>query len=102
MIDSSHPASHLTGQGRLGRLEAALRRDLAPALLVVEDESARHAGHAGARDGGETHYRVEIVSEKFANLSRVARSRLVHELLKGEFDGGLHALSLKLRSPGEM
>ena len=87
---------------RLFRIEAVLRHDLAPLALHVEDESARHAGHAGARAGGETHYKVSIVSEKFAGLARVDRSRLVHTLLKGEFDRGLHALSLSLRSPGEI
>ena len=87
---------------RIGRMEALLRPALAPVALSIEDESARHAGHAGAQAGGETHYNVEIVSEKFQGLSKVARSRLVYDLLTGEFGAGLHALSLKLRSPDEM
>ena len=87
---------------RAGRLEHMLRSEFAPVMLAVEDESALHAGHAGARAGGETHYRVTIVTERFAGLKRVERSRLVHNVLSREFVGGLHALSLILRSPSEM
>ena len=87
---------------RLARLEAVLTAAFSPLALTVQDESSRHAGHAGARTGGETHYHVTIVSKNFINLSRVDRSRIVHNVLKGEFEGGLHALSLSLRSPGEM
>ena len=87
---------------RAARLEHALRAEFAPVLLAVEDESALHAGHAGARFGGETHYRVTIVTERFTNLKRVERSRLVHNVLSREFVEGLHALSLILRSPSEM
>ncbi len=87
---------------RAGRLEHALRAEFAPVMLAVEDESALHAGHAGARAGGETHYRVTIVTERFNGLKRVERSRLVHNVLSREFLGGLHALSLILRSPNEM
>jgi BolA protein len=65
------------------------------------DDSARHAGHAGAAPGGETHFTLKIISERFSGLSRVARSRAVHETLGEEFQTGLHALSLELRSPGE-
>ncbi len=86
---------------RLRRIEAVLQAELRPSLLEVEDESARHAGHAGARAGGQTHYAATIVSERFSNLTRVDRSRLVHTLLAREFETGLHALSLKLRSPSE-
>jgi stress-induced morphogen len=67
----------------------------------VVDESARHAGHAGARPGGETHYAVLLVSEAFRGMSRVARSRAVHAALAAEFGTGMHALSLTLRTPQE-
>ena len=84
---------------RAARLETVLRAQLAPAEVTVADRSAEHAGHGGARAGGETHYDVLVVSARFDGLSRIARSRLVHEALRDEFAGGLHALSLTLRTP---
>lgn len=69
---------------------------------MLDDESGRHAGHAGARPGGETHYRLRLVSTSFAGLSRVARQRLVYDALREEFDTGLHALSLDLKTPEEV
>ena len=74
---------------------------MAPSLLQIEDDSARHAGHAGARPGGETHFNVLIVSEAFAGRARVARHRMVHTALEAEFAAGLHALVLTLRTPEE-
>ena len=82
-------------------IETKLRAALAPSRLVVIDDSARHAGHAGARPGGESHFTVEIVSANFAGLGRVARHRMVNELLATELKEGLHALSLKTFAPGE-
>lgn len=84
---------------RQDRIRTALVQAFEPARIEVEDESARHAGHAGAAPGGETHYRVMLVSSRFAGMSRVARSRAVHEVLAAEFASGLHALSLDLRVP---
>ena len=78
-----------------------LSRAFAPTLMRVEDDSARHAGHAGAQPGGETHYNVLLVSDAFRGQSRVARSRAVHAVLAAEFAGGMHALSLTLRTPEE-
>lgn len=69
--------------------------------MSLEDESAKHVGHAGARPGGETHYRLTLVSAAFDGLSRVARQRLVYGALGEEFDTGLHALSLDLKTPSE-
>jgi BolA protein len=86
---------------RSARLEAALIAAFSPALLRVQDDSARHAGHAGAQPGGETHYNVLLVSAAFAGMARVARSRAVHDVLAREFAGGMHALSLTLRTPEE-
>ena len=86
---------------RAARLEAVLRTGFAPAALRVADDSAKHAGHAGARPGGETHYSVLLVAEVFRGMSRVARSRAVHEVLAAEFANGLHALALTLRTPEE-
>lgn len=88
-------------QSRAHRLETTLTRAFAPTLLRVNDDSARHAGHAGARPGGETHYSVLLVSEAFRGKSRVARHRMVHDALQAEFAAGLHALALTLRSPEE-
>ncbi|MDT7951952.1 MAG: BolA family protein [Acetobacteraceae bacterium] len=87
---------------RVVRIEAALRAHLAPTILQIADDSAKHAGHAGARAGGETHYSVTVVSERFAGLNRVARHRLVNEALGAEFAAGLHALALTLKAPGEV
>jgi stress-induced morphogen len=86
---------------RADRITARLSEAFAPTLLRVVDDSARHAGHAGAAEGGQTHYTVLMVSAAFAGQSRVARSRAVHEALAGEFAGGLHALALTLRTPAE-
>jgi BolA protein len=86
---------------RANRMRQTLEARFQPALLEITDDSARHAGHAGASPGGETHYSVHIVSAGFVGMSRVARSRAVHEALAGEFASGLHALALRLQSPEE-
>ena len=86
---------------RAERIRDTLRAALAPAEVEVVDDSAQHAGHAGAQPSGETHYSVLAVSPRFEGLSRVARHRLVNDALGAEFGGGLHALSLTLRAPGE-
>ena len=83
------------------RIVARLTAALDPILLDVVDESDRHAGHAGARDGGGTHYRVRVVSARFERQSRVDRHRLVYGLLTAEFADGLHALALVAKTPGE-
>jgi BolA protein len=73
----------------------------APTRLVISDESHRHAGHAGARPEGETHFAVTIVAPAFAGLHRVARQRLVYETLADELATRIHALSLTTLAPGE-
>jgi BolA protein len=88
-------------QSRAERLNAILAAAFSPVLLRVEDDSARHAGHAGAQPGGQTHYNVLLVSEAFAGMNRVARSRAVHAALAAEFASGMHALALTLRTPAE-
>jgi BolA protein len=82
-------------------IDRKLRQRVAPVRLDIEDESSRHRGHAGYREGGETHFRVEIVSPTFEGQSRVARQRLVYQALKDEFAAGLHALALTTLTPGE-
>jgi BolA protein len=83
------------------RIIARLTAALDPVLLDIVDESHLHAGHAGAREGGGTHYRVRVVSAKFDRRSRVERHRLVYDLLTAEFSDGLHALALVAKAPGE-
>jgi BolA protein len=73
----------------------------APSRLVILDESHRHAGHAGARPEGETHFAVTIVAPAFKGLNRVARQRLVYETLADELATRVHALSLTTRAPDE-
>jgi BolA family transcriptional regulator, general stress-responsive regulator len=83
------------------RIVARLTAALDPILLDVADESDHHAGHAGAREGGGTHYRVRVVSARFERQSRVERHRLVYDLLAAEFADGLHALALVAKAPDE-
>ena len=75
-------------------IRSKLTDRFAPTRLVIVDESHRHAGHAGARPEGETHFAVTIVAAAFAGLNRVARQRLVYETLAGELATQVHALSL--------
>ena len=86
---------------RAERIRATVETRFAPAIVEVIDDSHRHAGHAGAKPEGETHYRLRIVSAGFQGMNRVARSRAVHEALAPEFAAGLHALSLALLTPEE-
>lgn len=79
----------------------ALLQVLNPTHLEVFDDSHQHAGHNDAARAGGTHLRVEIVSAQFEGLSRVARHRRVQELLKAEFDSGLHALQINAKSSCE-
>jgi BolA protein len=78
-----------------------LRKAFAPDSLRVEDESHRHEGHAGHRPGGETHFRLYIVSEVFRGKSRIERHRMINAALAGELAGGMHALAIHAAAPGE-
>lgn len=69
--------------------------------LEIEDQSHHHIGHEGARPGGETHFRVTIVSRAFTGQSRVARQRLVYQTLADELATRVHALSLTTLAPDE-
>ncbi|MFD0938941.1 BolA family protein [Methylobacterium trifolii] len=82
-------------------IQATLEGGLAPTRLEVIDESHLHAGHSGARPGGETHYRLEVVSAAFEGKSRVERHRIVNGLLDDAFKRGLHALAVRARTPAE-
>jgi len=72
-----------------------------PSRLEIENDSARHAGHAGANGSGESHFNVTIESAAFADKPKVARQRMVYRALAEELAGPLHALSVKALAPGE-
>ena len=80
-----------------GKLEEAFR----PARLEIEDQSHLHLGHAGAPEGGESHFRVEITASVFEGKSRVERQRLVYACLAEELAGPVHALSVAAKAPTE-
>ena len=80
-------------------IEAKLRAAFAPDELLIVDQSHLHAGHAGAREGGESHFRVVIVSAAFARMGRVERQRVVNRVLAEELAGPVHALSVEARAP---
>jgi BolA protein len=87
------------------RVQDSIRRKLAEALrplrLEIVDDSGRHAGHAGARPEGETHFRVAVVSAAFAGLSKLERQRLVYGVLAEELRNRVHALELETLTPDE-
>lgn len=84
------------------KIRTVLETAFAPTHLEVVDDSAKHAGHAGARAGGESHFTVRIVTEKFVGLSGVARHRAVYAVLQPMFDAGLHALAIDAKAPSEV
>ncbi len=83
------------------RMEDTLTAAFQPEALEIKDDSALHAGHAGAREGGESHFTVSIVAPAFAGKSRIERHRLVNTALKAELAGPVHALVIKAKAPGE-
>lgn len=86
---------------RAERIQAALASALEVRHIEVRDDSHLHAGHAGASPEGETHFDLMVVSPDFAGQSRVMRQRTVYGLLSAEFEGGLHALSIRAMTPEE-
>jgi BolA protein len=85
---------------RVEQLRAALESALAPTSLEIVDDSARHAGHAGAREGG--HFRVALVATAFRGRSQLERHRLVYAAVAPLLGQGVHALSIVARSPDEI
>ncbi|WP_025313220.1 BolA family protein [Roseicyclus elongatus] len=81
---------------RTEKIRSRLQEAFAPRVLDVVDESESHRGHAGYQEGGESHFRVRIESEKFAGLSRIAQHRAVHDALGKELVAEIHALALKI------
>ncbi len=82
-------------------MEQKLKEALSPLSLKIVDQSHQHAGHAGARPQGESHFHVEIVSAAFEGKSRVQRQRLVYQALAEEMANDIHALSLQTAAPSE-
>lgn len=83
------------------RMESLLVEAFQPQELSIVDDSGKHAGHAGARAQGESHFSLRIVSEAFSGKSRVARHQMVYAALKPLFDEGLHALAIEAKAVGE-
>ena len=89
-------------QGEIAsRIERKLTREFAPLRLRILDESHKHAGHSGWQPGGETHFRVDIVTAAFIGQSRIARQRQVYQVLAEELEERVHALTLRTFAPEE-
>jgi BolA protein len=85
---------------RVARLRAALEQQLAPLALEISDDSAAHAGHAGAREGG--HFRVRLVSAAFRGRPQIERHRLVYAAVGELMHGDVHALNIRALTPEEI
>jgi BolA protein len=82
-------------------ITAKLTEAFSPQTLKVVDESHQHEGHAGHREGGQTHFRVYIVSDVFKGKTRIERHRMINAALSGELAAGVHALAIRAAAPGE-
>ena len=82
-------------------MRTKLQATFAPERLEVIDDSSKHAGHSGAREGGESHFTIRITAETFRGQGRLARQRQVYAVLKEELGGQVHALSVQAGAPGE-
>ena len=89
----------MTAMERVEKIRQVLTARLAPVALEIRDDSAAHAGHAGAREGG--HFSVRVVSEQFAGRSRMQRHQLVYEAVAELMRTDIHALSIQARTPHE-
>jgi BolA protein len=78
-----------------------LREAFSPESLDVTDESHLHEGHSGHRPGGETHFRLNIVSPAFEGKSRIDRHRMINKILEAELKSSVHALAIRAHAPGE-
>lgn len=89
----------------MGAVSEAIRRKLEQALspeqLEITDDSDKHAGHSGHREGGESHFTLMVVAQIFDGMGRVQRQRRINEILAEELAGPVHALSIKALAPGE-
>jgi len=93
-------AESAQNEDRVARLRAALERELHPAALDIADDSAKHIGHPGAREGG--HFRVNVVSEAFRGRSRIERHRMVYAAVAPLMGRDVHALNIVARTPEEL
>lgn len=93
-------AGPLPRDQRVAAIQAAIEAALAPVSLQVDDDSHRHAGHAGARDG-RGHFNVDVVSDAFAGLNPIARHRAVYAAVGELMETDIHALSIRARTPHE-
>jgi BolA family transcriptional regulator, general stress-responsive regulator len=92
----------MSGEGVIkAKIVDKLTRGLGPLSLSVHDESHHHAGHAGHNHDGESHFRIEVVSDAFAGKSRVERHRMINALLAEELAGRVHALAISAKTPTE-
>ena len=82
-------------------MAAKLKSSFTPTHLNVIDETNQHHGHAGWKESGETHFKVEITAEAFTGKSRVERQRLVYAALADDLNAGVHALALVVKAPGD-
>jgi BolA protein len=82
-------------------IQTKLTAAFSPSRLEIQDDSSRHAGHSGAREGGESHFNIVIEAEAFQGAAKVARQRMVYKALADELAGPVHALSVKALAPGE-
>jgi BolA protein len=100
-LTGAAPLPNSNGMHTVDVISEKLTEAFAPQSLKVEDESHRHEGHAGHRPGGQTHFRVYIVSDAFKGKSRLERHRMINALLADELAGGVHALAIHATAPGE-
>jgi BolA family transcriptional regulator, general stress-responsive regulator len=100
-LTAGHSGRYVGQMARRDLITEKLTNAFTPESVQVLDESNQHAGHAGHRPGGETHFRVYIVAEAFRGKSRLERHRMINETLVSELKGGVHALAIHASAPGE-
>jgi BolA protein len=100
-VDEKCQRTKATDMSAKDTITQKLSEAFAPERLDVVDESHLHEGHAGHKPGGETHFRVNIVSPAFAGKSRLDRHRMINATLASELAGSVHALAIKAHAPGE-
>lgn len=88
-------------KARADRIKHTLSEFFDTTILEIADDSARHAGHAGAQPEGETHFKLTIVAAEFEGMTRIKRHQAVYAALKDEFATGLHALNIRALTPEE-
>ena len=83
-------------------IQTKLTKELNPSSLVITDESYKHKGHSGYREGLETHFHVKIIADKFSDMPKVQRHRLIYKILKQELREQIHALAIETYAPREI